>query len=747
MVSTTVNIGVNYGVSSTNIDLVDVNGDGLPDQVMVDPQPGTANSGTMTVRLNLGYSFGPPQTWNNPAWPVDLQSLGVLNDISSVLGGNVGPNGTSFQDTGSDSAAIGATAGNFGGGVGDVETTNRTLAQTLDVNGDGLPDQVLKASGSNQLLVKLNSGTGFGPAQPWDLSGAWLDPLNPGSTLTVNPSASFLYPASYAFLQSADTASFSVVQGWQASLSFEICFFLCVGASGFTSGNGGYSQMEFTDIDGDGLPDHVLKLNGDANVYAKLNQIADTNLLETVTGTLGDTIQLGYSRVGNVVNPSVGVDMPSNHWALTSVRTGDGRENFYTDHISYDLFMPTNASNAAVPSGFYDRVEREDYGFGHVEITRGQLVGGVWQEGDGSQVERFFYNQDFYRKGRLQAEFEADENGNLIRGRRVDMPAPSGITPRTGSYFPPTEDAYTLTYEKSASTSLIPTELAASAGGGAPAAPKYRHEFRKYDPHGNLTLMVDYGDPQLTASEVDYNITYTPFDPNQNITRATDIQASAGPGGVLLRHRTATYVPNKGVLQTLTNVVTGGVNPSTGAAYSNSPSTTSFVYDGLGNLHGVTDPNNYTLTYSYDSLMQIYKSGASDSFGYSSSSTPNYNFGGEANSTDVNGQKENFVYDQFGRLIQVFGPDDQGATVPTIGMSYNTTFPASAITQHKDIQHAGDPIQTVTFMDGLRRVIQTKKDLDRDSNGNGTVVTGMTVSGQVTFDNRGRVQAQGAADL
>ncbi|WP_437646304.1 hypothetical protein [Sorangium sp. So ce362] len=37
-------------------------------------------------------------------------------------------------------------------------------------------------------------------------------------------------------------------------------------------------------------------------------------------------------------------------------------------------------------------------------------------------------------------------------------------------------------------------------------------------------------------------------------------------------------------------------------------------------------------------------------------------------------------------------------------------MPAWARTSHKDEEHADDPIVTVTFADGLGRVIQTKKD-------------------------------------
>jgi RHS repeat-associated protein len=60
-----------------------------------------------------------------------------------------------------------------------------------------------------------------------------------------------------------------------------------------------------------------------------------------------------------------------------------------------------------------------------------------------------------------------------------------------------------------------------------------------------------------------------------------------------------------------------------------------------------------------------------------------------------------------------------------------------------DLQHSGDTLDTVLFVDGLGRVIQTKKDLEQDAAGDGNAVVGMSVSGQVQFDGRGRIAAQG----
>src|SRR5690606_24006009 len=53
----------------------------------------------------------------------------------------------------------------------------------------------------------------------------------------------------------------------------------------------------------------------------------------------------------------------------------------------------------------------------------------------------------------------------------------------------------------------------------------------------------------------------------------------------------------------------------------------------------------------------------------------------------------------------------------------------------------------VTFTDGLGRVIQTKKDLEKDFRDCNPPVVGMTVSGQVRFDARGRAQLSGQPTL
>jgi YD repeat-containing protein len=229
------------------------------------------------------------------------------------------------------------------------------------------------------------------------------------------------------------------------------------------------------------------------------------------------------------------------------------------------------------------------------------------------------------------------------------------------------------------------------------------------------------------------------------ITRPSSIQAFSSSGQIQ-RRREATYNPGTGTLQTLTNYIYGGKDPASGAAYNGRASTHSYVYDQYGNVVTHTDPVGYTLKYTYDTTAATYRTKVDDlPFGYSSQATPNLSYGTNDNTTDINGQVESYLYDNYGRLVEVRSPNDQGAT-PTIAMTYvPDAMPAYAMTKLKDIQHLGDTIDTVTFVDGLGRVIQTKKDMecDADSCGTTTPATGMSVSGLVQFDSRGRVASQG----
>ena len=754
-----VSAAVDYGVSSTNVDLVDINGDGLLDHVYEQPV-GQNQTQVVKVRLNLGYGFSKEMQWQTNPWQnssvpasiVTFQSPDITSALS-VVGGVLGSAVTAtdtvrYVDTQTNNISIGVQAGStFGAGGGPSASLTRTIVDFIDLNGDGLPDQVMRTpSDSDPTLfhVKLNMGDHFGPETPWSIPDWNVRTTLPPEDLLNQP----------------DGVSYSTMAGWSASVNVQVCFFICVGASGFYSRSNGGMNMGFEDVDGDGRPDQVLKVQNDGNVYAKLNQTGKTNLLKAVHRPLGSTINLDYERVGNFVQLANAphVDMPENQWALATTTVDDGRSNTYTNTYDYSELLPSGLQPYG--SRVYDRAEREDLGYARVQMVRAATDPNGDAIGDGSQKVTFYNNQNYYTRHLVQVDLDADVATRPLSGSSVTYQVPPSTLPvQTGSFFPAENQHSTLIYDKAAGFT-VPSVISAFQSGQVSPAPKFKLETRTFDAQGNLTDLIDAGDEQTTGDDVEYKITYATDPTGAYIIKPSEIDAfPAGNPGALLRKRLATYNPGTGTLATLNNIVSGGKVPGSGTpgtVYNQASSVYNFAYDGFGNVQTYVDPTGYTLQYTYDPTVETHQIRVDDkSFGYFSTASYDLRFGTLAQSDDINGQPETYARDIFGRLCSVRGPDDQTSSDATITTNYGivptscpngpaagTQFPAYAVTRHKDVQHAGDPIDTVTFIDGLGRLIQTKKDLDVDENGTASVTTGMMVSGQVLFDGRGRIASQ-----
>ncbi|HEY6560417.1 MAG TPA: SpvB/TcaC N-terminal domain-containing protein [Polyangiaceae bacterium] len=698
-------LGRSYGRSQTEVDLVDINGDGLPDHVR-----NLGGSSEFQVQLNLGYGFSPPIRWTGASWngpDIDpLQSASSLaRAASTALSAPLQSSRVRVEDNVTNSLQIGYAG--IGGGV--AHSVSRTLVDFVDVNADGLPDRVLKLPGENALRVRLNLGDRFDTEEiTWRAPG-WGVSLEKKYTKDINGSN--------------DALSFSETTSTNVGVGVPILIPLVVACLSIelsaTAGFGkGATELGFNDMDGDGAVDHVLKVtnessrNPSGSVRVRLNQTGKSNLLRRVVRPLGGEFELDYHREGNKVAHDVSpkVDMPSNQWVLSRVVLRDGRENGYTRTFDYH------------GSGFFDRAERENYGFSHVSTVRE----------DNSRFEQYFHNQDYYRRGLLTHSLEKDAAGNLFVVQQLEYrtpPTPPTLPTLTGSFFPAEEERTTAWYEGTTTDVNQPG--------------KSTRESRQWDNDGNLIEMLDRADAS-TADDLRYTIRYH-RDSAAHITKANYIEARDA-GGTLLRKRTSIYEPGTGRLQSLTNVINGGQNPDTSGAYLETNATWTFAHDGFGNLTGATDPKASQFTYGYDPLTQTYRTRVIDSFGYTSTSVPNYHFGSIAEVTDVNGHKVRYDFDEFGRLSRVFGATDQGSATPTLGFTYSlpevAALPAWARTAHKDITRSDDPeILTVAFVDGLDRVIQTKKELERDLGGGPE--PGMSVSGKLVYDARGRVSDQG----
>jgi RHS repeat-associated protein len=733
-----VGVGLAYGIAATTVDLIDVNGDGLPDQVSSD------GNGNLKVSLNFGKRFSAPTTWAGNPW--DFQTVSSRQELAQFFGQGFDADSVRFEDTSSNNGGLnlgGQTEDiGFGAGTSKNNTMIRRLVDTVDVNGDGLLDLVMRTpgmvcqggstpAGTGCMRVKLNLGDHFDVERqvPLPLFPTGAQPGTPGGLSGFG-------------LGTPDVLSFIIADGsaGDVSATVPIDLFFEVGGSFSWSAGENQTNMGFEDIDGDGTPDHVLKAPGNAMVFARLNASGKTNLLKSVKRPLGGSFDLDYSREGNKVDGTLLLDMPKNQWVLSQVTLSDGRDNQYVSSFDYTIAGPGGAGPRE-GSGHWARDEREEYGYGHVTTTRGiQQPDGTFAGGDGSRMEEFFFNHTFYEKGLLRARFEVNSGNGLMNGVLMTYATPATLPPvRTGRFFSSETQRVSLFYEGAATT------VGAALGDPVGKAPKYKIEKRtSYDESGNLKTLEDWGDEQTTDDDIAYQISYL-HEANTNITRFLQIDATPRLApATLLRRRVATYDGGLGSIKSLIKIVSGGKLPATGDPISLASATTTFTHDGFGNLQTITDPSTYQLKYTYDSTTQSQITQVDDlSFGYSSSVVPDLRFHLPQSTTDLNGQVVSYTYDEFGRLFNVVGPTDQGSTVATIHMIYSQTptapLPIFAATQHKDVQAPSDPIETVTFADGLNRIIQTKKDLTKDLQGDGTTQLGMTVSGQVVFDARGRI--------
>lgn len=199
-------IGGDLGANraDASYDLVDINGDSLPDRAYEDGR----------VALNLGYRFAAPEPWPG----------GKINEgEGSSAGLNIGFN-TDFYG--------------FGGGASFQQQSSSTKSSLADLNGDGRVDRVFAG---NPVRVALNTGSGFAPPVPFNGS---LDGINADSNAHLGGGVYVTVPICF-------------VVG---------CLIINPGVNVSTGAS--RAEQMIRDIDGDGLADHLASDKDDKLVVA-----------------------------------------------------------------------------------------------------------------------------------------------------------------------------------------------------------------------------------------------------------------------------------------------------------------------------------------------------------------------------------------------------------------------------------------------------------------------------------------------
>ena len=582
-----------------------------------------------------------------------------------------------------------STGGNFniaqssiGGGLGVNFSENNTDSTLMDFNGDGLPDKVTNNNGGFSVCYNVGGGQ-------WSLP----------ESIPVIPGISY-------------GKSFSVSVNASATLGFTLMGIAKVTVGIQTSPfNRSYNRdsLQLIDINGDGYVDCVTS-SSETAMRVKYNRAGKTNLLKKATNFTNSYIELDYALSES------SYQQPQRQWNLAVVATGDtfpsATSTFTRSTIEYR-------------NPHYDRFERISYGYDTV-ITR------QYNTADNSvyrSTVQGYDNRNFNKRGWKTSEMvyagtdtpyiETIYNASLMD---MENSTPIGDTACPGALYVSYEAEITRYYEGHPTPQIV-TEI-----------------VREYDQYRNVTHYINKGDTTRDDEYFSADISYL-HGMHRNLISLPDSIVVKNKQGTVLQKRAASYDSLGKVLE-IRNYIS-----DTSAAIAN------LEYDGYGNVMTAIMPANHRgqrmqNDYTYDTVVHTYPVRIHNSFGYTSTADYDYRFGKPLTTTDLNGNAMRCHYDDYGRLDTLLGPNEIAADKPfTITMRYkphyytkgafSTANPVSrAATQHFDPQNPDNPIETIVFVDGWGRAIQTQKDAE--VNGIGCRI----VSGRIDRDCFGRTVKQ-----
>jgi len=719
--------------SKTNLDMMDMNGDRFPDVLNEDNVQYTRPNGGLEATAYQAHGLG--------------GSAGKGDAAGATLGGSFLK--AESKDLLTDAAINeGYTAEASIGLSGSVNKNDQESKSVwMDINGDGLPDKVY-----NDGNVALNLGYRFAAPENWGISA--ID-KNSGKTIGGGGSISALgispfgenffggsFEAGFGITRSTTKGSFilndvngdglpdqvytdgvqlntgngfapqvswdglsnfnnNVSTGESINAAFTVTFQfpippikICINPSINANRSMSREQDQITDIDGDGFPD-VLHSDEDGDLKVRRSLIGRTNMLRSVKRPMGGYFAVDYERTGNTYR------LPQNKWLLKSVVVFDGVAGDGAD---------TMRSTFAYKGGTYNRRDREFYGFDTV-ITNQQNTANR-NEIYRSTVQKFI-NQSYYTKGLVAKEWLQDAAGHRFT-ETTNGYAERIVAGVDSVVFPALTESTKFYYEGKTTPGLSTTT---------------RFD---YDLLGNMTTIRDEGDG--TAGDIlEATITYH----NNNAAYIKSIPQSI------------TVNTTQGIKRNRSTIINsfGDVTQISQFLADGSASVYEMKYDDYGNLAQITRPANVkkermSYAYVYDADVHTYVDKVTDAYGYSSFSKTDPVFGNVLRTISMNNDTMLFAYDKIGRMKGIIGPYEVGTSDTTIRFAYHPDAVVPyATTQHFDPQYKPgnkDFINTVTFMDGMGRAIQVKKQVSLFTGKDKPDQIKMVVSGRAEYDAFGR---------
>ena len=700
--------------------LADVNGDGLPDRVFATP------AGTF-ARYNLGYGFA--------AAPVQLSSGGFDTQESYAGGLSLG-----FSTPWAD----------FSGGVALNFDVDLSRYAWVDVNGDGILDQVHKINNTDPPTVRFGTGSGMlTPRAYGQMADSQItDQINAGQQVALDRSNSL-----------GGQFDFTVAIG---PLCLVACYLIInPGASYQNSVTS--SEVALQDVNGDGYADSVQSTT-DSTLNVRANKQADTNLLTAVHNPLGGAISMTYNRDGNTV------DNPGSTWDMSSVTVDDGRPG---DGVNV---RTTDFSYAGLKS---DRLHRDSLGYQTVVET----------ELDASNTPartttHSYLNDNVFNSGLETDTLVRSAAGGYLHGTRQTWTLrPIAPTGNLNLASPAS-----LGYSIAPLLAKVVQEVGTGTGGVVGEATETDYT---YDSLGDVIRQADLGQLDDPNDDVVSDVIFTrcatgsALDPVDRPCAGDTAHANPSPyfenglcgtwvslpgeitvsngktgaGRVVYRQRQGrTALCDNASVTHLEETLGNGQVAQTELSYDAWGSYNRIVYplgangkryavqyvwdqDGHGNI---ADTTEYQLDPSAVDNFLGDGLTAADAYTTGLRSTALFDplAGDVASRTDANGNTISYGHDALGRVSSVSSPV---ASDPAPLITYDYTIApgnSHVIAHHFDVFHPADPIDTATFVDGTGRVVQTKRDAAVFQAIGSPAQVGIVASGATTYDVLGRPTEQ-----
>ncbi|WP_032927083.1 SpvB/TcaC N-terminal domain-containing protein [Leptospira santarosai] len=463
------------------------------------------------------------------------------------------------------------------------------------------------------------------------------------------------------------------------------------------------------DYNGDGLTDIGIFHLKEPTWYFALSTGSVPDIIERVKNGIGGIYEFEYTnstKFDNTGDDDI-PDLPTSYRVCTKVTLNDGFSNRITKNYEY--------KNGYAFSAYINGKKETDY-FGFSEFTVLEAYG----ERTTHKYHTTPYSDFLMNRALAGAEKEtritgSDNNdyGTIQTTYDVKQIA---IAPGVTSYLP-----VTTKIEKYLSGSRTTTQSSDIILNGAKIS-------RKTD------STTDHFSDAVHGVTTTTNITDFETDDTTNQRRAT---------------RSVTFNGSSHEITSLLSYDSRGnltkrVSSYTGSGLSPVGShTTEFEYDNHGNQTLEKDTSSSPArgtSYTYDNelnqfVVQDTKFGGSISFTTTHQIGYGPAFGVPTTTTDPNGNKSTFEYDNFGRLIRSSSDTDDGSRT-TANYSYDASFPLSAKTTFPT--GTGDPdFASRTYSDGMGRKIYTVKSA---SNGN------YVITGRLVYDGTGKIVRKGQSN-